>query len=51
MLEVQNNEIVQRKGGYSGYGAANSPVRRAALAQLPDPLPTHRYSQKADTHV
>ncbi len=47
-------EIVQRKGGYSGYGAANSPVRRAALAQLPDhpaALPTHRHSQKADTHV
>lgn len=47
-------EIVQRKGGYSGYGAANSPVRRSALAKLSDyPLdkPTPSHSKKADNHV
>ena len=47
-------EIVQRKGGYSGYGAANSPVRRAALAALsdrPTALPASRHSQKAENHV
>jgi 4-hydroxyphenylpyruvate dioxygenase len=27
-------EIVQRKGGYDGYGAANAAVRLAAQAQL-----------------
>ena len=26
-------EIVERRGGYGGYGAANSPMRRMALAQ------------------
>lgn len=47
-------EIVQRKGGYSGYGAANSPVRRTALAALsdrPTALPASRHSQKAENHV
>ncbi len=26
-------EVVQRKGGYDGYGAVNAPVRLAAQAQ------------------
>ena len=26
-------EVVQRNGGYDGYGAANAPVRLAASAQ------------------
>ena len=44
-------EIVQRKGGYSGYGAANSPVRRSALAQLPPRRPTHLDPTEAEIHV
>lgn len=44
-------EIVQRKGGYSGYGAANSPVRRTALAQSHaalTPPPSSRPSASVD---
>lgn len=47
-------EIVQRKGGYSGYGAANSPIRRTALAQVPNrpPVtPNPSDPEKADIHV
>lgn len=47
-------EIVQRKGGYSGYGAANSPVRRSALAQLSNhrwDRPTSSHPERADNHV
>ena len=30
-------ELLERRGGYAGYGAANSPVRMAALKALPAP--------------
>jgi 4-hydroxyphenylpyruvate dioxygenase len=32
-------ELVQRIGGYDGYGAANAPVRMAAQ-RAPEPVPT-----------
>ena len=34
-------EVVERRGGYDGYGAANAPVRMAAQRQ-PDALATTR---------
>ena len=33
-------ELVERRGGYAGYGAVNSPVRMAAQRAL-SPLPSH----------
>ena len=34
-------EVVERRGGYDGYGAADAPVRMAAQRQAASPQP-HR---------